>query len=161
MIQKNKMIKENLKKLLFPIYNFTLSQISKVKIHHVLNSCSVINLEVGAGSAKGKDGWTTLDINRRCDIYWDLRNGIPFPDKSVDKIYSSHFLEHLTFSEGQSFLNECLRVLKPLGIFSICVPDARLFINAYLHNSSEDKKLLGYSPAVNQTTSIDYINYIA
>jgi predicted SAM-dependent methyltransferase len=33
-------------------------------------------------------------------------------------MFSSHFLEHLTFSEGINFLKECHRVMKPRGYVS-------------------------------------------
>ena len=101
-------------------------------------------------------------MTRNCDIYWDLRRGIPFPNESISKIYSSHFFEHLSFKEGQKFLDECLRVLVPGGIFSICVPNSRMYIEAYLNNSDLNKnQFFGYKPAYNNTTKIDYVNYTA
>ena len=60
----------------------------------------------------------------------------------------------------QHFLDECLRVLLPGGIFSICVPNARLYIEAYLTDELEDS-FFGYAPAYNNTTKIDYVNYTA
>ena len=101
-------------------------------------------------------------MNDTCDIYWDLRRGIPFPDESLKKIYSSHFLEHLSFREAQRFLDECKRVLVPGGQFSICVPNARIYIEAYLNSNSFDvNKFLAYQPACNNTTRIDFVNYMA
>ena len=88
-------------------------------------------------------------------------NGIPFPDQSIDKIYSSHFFEHLTFKEGQKNLDECLRVLKPGAIFSICVPNARLFVDAYLNSKNKSNELIQHLPAFNNTTKIDFLNYNA
>jgi SAM-dependent methyltransferase len=40
----------------------------------------------------------------------------------------SHFLEHLTYSEGLAFLKEVRRVLRHDGIVRIAVPDAALLI---------------------------------
>jgi len=136
--------------------------LSKSQIRRFLQEGREIYLEVGAGGKKGEKGWITLDVTKKADIYWDLRKGIPFPNESVSKIYSSHFLEHLSFEEGQKFLDDCLRVLVPGGIFSISVPNARLFIEAYLKSETLDKNLFfGYKPAFNNTTTIDYVNYIA
>jgi len=56
-------------------------------------------------------------------IHHDVRFGLPFPDASVDFLYSSHFLEHLYRVEVLALLQEARRVLKPTGIFRICVPD--------------------------------------
>ncbi|MDQ7787603.1 MAG: methyltransferase domain-containing protein [Thermodesulfovibrionales bacterium] len=137
-------------------------QISKRGINRLLKEKSEIFIEVGAGDKKGENGWLTIDITKDCDIFWDLRKGIPFPDKSISKIYSSHFFEHLSFIEGQQFLDECKRVLIPDGTFSICVPNARLYIEAYVRAISLDEnQFFGYKPAYNNTTKIDYVNYTA
>ena len=59
-------------------------------------------------------------------------------------------------------LDECLRVLVPGGTFSVAVPNARLYLSAYINNSTlSDKKFFGYKPAYNNTTKIDYVNHVA
>ncbi|QPN64329.1 methyltransferase domain-containing protein [Synechococcus sp. CBW1004] len=75
----------------------------------------------------------TLDANEHCDLYWDLADGIPFPDHSVTEIYSSHVFEHLPPSSLVPLLRDCYRALIPGGSLSVCVPDARLFLDAYTH----------------------------
>lgn len=142
------------------IYIFFKQQKSKIRIRYLIKETQQIWLEVGAGDKKGKNGWITVDITKNCNIFWDLRNGLPFPDESVSKVYSSHFLEHLSFKEGQRFLRECLRVLVPSGTFSICVPNARLYLEAYVKSDPLDH-FCKYTPAYNSTTKIDYVNYIA
>jgi SAM-dependent methyltransferase len=62
----------------------------------------------------------------------DLRRPFPWGDESVDCIYSSHTLEHLTREEGAFVMRECRRVLRPGGIIRIVVPDLRAFINRFL-----------------------------
>lgn len=156
------LLKERVKKIINLAFLLPRYEMSKQKIGRFLKERKEIFIEVGSGDKKGINGWLTIDLTRNCDIFWDLRNGIPFPDESVSKIYSSHFFEHLSYQEGQKFLDECLRVLSPGGIFSICVPNARLYIEAYLMNSELDTNLFcGYKPAYNNTTRIDYVNYIA
>ena len=138
-------------------------QQAKVRIRRLLaEQRTDLKLEVGSGDVAGTDGWLTIDMTRNCDIYWDLRKGLPFPGDSVSAIYSSHFFEHLSFSEGQAFLDECFRALAPSGTFSICVPNARIYIEAYVRSDPLDRdQFLGYEPAFNDTTPIDYINYVA
>jgi predicted SAM-dependent methyltransferase len=127
-----------------------------------LDLTSPLMIEVGAGDRQGRNGWLTLDTMDGCDIYWDLREGLPFPDASVSRIYSSHFLEHLNFGEGQFFLAECQRVLMEGGEFSICVPNARIYLEAYIRRQApEGKDFFGHFPAYNHSTHIDYVNYIA
>ncbi|MCB1865340.1 MAG: methyltransferase domain-containing protein [Chromatiales bacterium] len=121
-----------------------------------------LRIEVGGGDRHGGNGWLTMDLQPQCDLYWDLRHGLPFPDASLDAVYSSHFLEHLSFQHGERFLAECLRALKPGASFSICVPDARIFLQAYVNGVELDRDLwMPFKPADNQTTRIDYVNYIA
>lgn len=134
---------------------------SRAKVRRLLRERAPLRVEVGAGARRGREGWVTLDLARGCDVYWDLRRGMPFPDGSVAKVYSSHFLEHLTFREGQRFLDECLRVLVPGGVFSICVPDARRYLEAYVRGEALPAEFFGYAPAFNNTTRIDYANHIA
>ena len=62
---------------------------------------------------------------------FDARQGIPWSDGSVDLIIASHFLEHITRAEGDRFLKECSRVLKPGGVLRITVPDTKLIAAAY------------------------------
>jgi len=144
-----------------PAYYFFKHQISKIKIKKHLRKKEKIFLEVGAGNKKGSNGWLTIDVTKNCDIFWDLRKGLPFPDESINKIYSSHFFEHLSYKEGQGFLDECLRVLQLGGQFSICVPNAKIYIEAYLGSELDTNKYFGWKPAYNNTTKIDYVNYTA
>jgi predicted SAM-dependent methyltransferase len=135
---------------------------SRIYIMNLLKNKEKLYLEIGAGNKKGKNGWVTLDLNMNSDICWDLREGIPFPNESIHKIYSSHFFEHLYFDEGQLLLNECLRVLVKDGIFSICVPNSRPYIESYLKgNELDERKFFKYKSAYNNTSRIDYVNYIA
>ena len=41
----------------------------------------------------------------------DLTKTFPWPDASIDVVYSSHTLEHLSKEDGHRFLAECHRVI--------------------------------------------------
>ncbi len=134
---------------------------SKGKVASYVRSGGPLKVEVGSGARKGTNGWLTVDMCRGADIFWDLRYGLPFPDNSLDGLYSSHFMEHLTFQEGEAFLRECVRALKPGGTYSVCVPNAKLYLEAYvLGKELQESEYLKYSPAYHRTTKIDYVNYI-
>jgi SAM-dependent methyltransferase len=121
-----------------------------------------LQIEVAGGARKGENGWLVLDMLRGCDLYWDFRRRLPFADGSVERIYSSHFLEHLTFTQGQQHLKECHRVLVPGGTLSVCVPSARPYLEAYCSGKPLDYKTwIKYEPAWNDTTPIDVVNYAA
>lgn len=91
-----------------------------------------VQLELGA--TKPRKGWITIDVASGADLILDLTRPLPFPNNTVDKIYSSHLLEHLTYQDGIALLSECYRILKPNGTLSLCVPDASIHINAYCNN---------------------------
>jgi SAM-dependent methyltransferase len=65
----------------------------------------------------------------------DLTKHFPWHDSSTDIIYTSHFLEHLSRSQGRRFLAECHRVLKPGAIIRVVVPDLYSFVGAYLEGA--------------------------
>ncbi len=126
------------------------------------SNCNILKLEIGAGRKKGTNGWITIDMNTECDMYWNLLNPLPFPENTADVIYSSHVMEHFYYDELIALLNNCYKTLKPNGIFSACVPDASIYINAYVNSQELDpQKYCRYSPAFNYFSKIDLINYIA
>src|SRR5438067_2480232 len=100
-----------------------------------------IYLNVGCGSAIGPH-WKNLDSSKlvildrlpllkallrpflpksaatdkfKGALYMDARKKWPYAKNSVDGIYTSQFLEHLKFEDGQHVLREAYRVLKPGG----------------------------------------------
>jgi predicted SAM-dependent methyltransferase len=131
------------------------------KINDLVASNKRISIEIGSGPKKGQNGWLTIDILPGCDLQLNLLEEFPFPDNSVDFIYSSHFLEHFHTREIKNILNECYRTLKVGGRISTCVPDASIYINAYFQNVELDQSIwIKYLPAADINSKIDYINYI-
>ena len=112
-----------------------------------------VRINLGAGSQEAP-GWIGYDRSRVALLtrhpvtrqlvkerfgHWppstkvhDLTKGIPHPDGSVDVVYSSHMLEHLTREQGENLLKECHRVLKPGGLLRVIVPDMERLSRAYL-----------------------------
>ncbi len=75
----------------------------------------------------------------------NLIYGIPFKNNSVQNIFSSHFLEHLTEKQAIGLLKECERVLKSGGIIRIVVPsldneisEMEQIINRYKNENNVD-----------------------
>jgi predicted SAM-dependent methyltransferase len=80
-------------------------------------------------------GWTSFDIapGPEVDLMGDCRDLSRFEDDSVDEIYASHILEHLSYrNEIVPALKEWYRVLLPGALVKISVPDfdvlCRLFV---------------------------------
>lgn len=59
-------------------------------------------------------------------FFYTKGDALPFPDESIDFVYSEHFFEHLFFDEAVALLAECGRVLKKGGVVRTVVPDADL-----------------------------------
>jgi predicted SAM-dependent methyltransferase len=68
-----------------------------------------------------------MNITRRFD----------YEDNSVDAVYSSHTIEHLTYNEAAFVFSETFRVLQPGGIIRIIVPDFAQTVNNYLNNRKQ------------------------
>jgi predicted SAM-dependent methyltransferase len=66
---------------------------------------------------------------------------LPYKDNTVDMIFHEHFIEHLPKAQGEIFLKECLRVLKPGGSMRVGWPDTARLIRAY---ALRDKKYFDY-----------------
>lgn len=118
---------------------------------------NAIRLNVGCGPVQPV-GWVNIDCSRRAKLAsrlpWldrlavyakllpptefngrtrtsDMRKRFPYADHSVTAIYSGEMLEHLTQREGEHFLAESFRVLKPGGVLRIRVPDNYRFWKNY------------------------------
>ena len=84
------------------------------------------------------------------------------PDNCVSKIYSSHLLEHIPYEQLIIFLYECSRVLKVDGEFLVCVPNFRLWIDAYKEGKLFRERKMWWQPGLIDTGSaIDQLNYSA
>jgi hypothetical protein len=91
-------------------------------------------VNVGCG-ASYHPAWKNFDIrpvNNEQISKFDIRSGIPLPDKSSKFVYSSHFLEHLTRGEAIDFLGECNRILSDSGLIRIVIPDLQRTIEEYV-----------------------------
>ena len=141
-------------------YTLTFNIISLYKWRQ-LYKLQEIKLELGSGAKKSVTGYVSVDMYG-ADIYRDLRNGIPLRNNTVSSIYTSHMLEHIPYKQLIQFLEECKRVLKPGGTFSVCVPNARNYIQAYVEKQQFRKYETLYVPAISYTNSfIDQVNYIS
>jgi SAM-dependent methyltransferase len=64
--------------------------------------------------------------------YGDIITGLPLQDNSLDGIYCSHVLEHLSLDDCRAALSNTYRILKPGGIFRCVVPDLEYSARKYL-----------------------------
>jgi SAM-dependent methyltransferase len=100
-----------------------------------------LKLNVGCFLNMFDYGWTNVDIldmspvaraEGRLFYHLDASLGLPYADGTVDLVYASHFLEHLTYDKGLAFLKECHRIMKKDAVIRIAVPDAEMLTRLYL-----------------------------
>ena len=98
-------------------------------------------------------------------LFADVKKKIPLSNNSVECIYTSHMIEHLSREDSVYFLNEAFRVLVPGGILRIAVPDLKLAINSYFQTQDADafmKQILLAPPPINtikQKISLFFTGY--
>jgi len=101
-------------------------------------------LNIACGSRYHKS-WVNIDFHAESNHVKkvNILGGLSFEDNSMDVVYSSHFLEHLSQEQADFVLKESYRILKKDGIIRIVVPDLENVCKEYLRVLelvSQDKK---------------------
>ncbi|MDC0988827.1 methyltransferase domain-containing protein [Candidatus Pelagibacter sp.] len=80
-----------------------------------------------------------VEWNKKHKIHFaDATKKIPLRDNSVECLYTSHMLEHISREGVVFFLNEVIRFLEVDGVLRVAVPDLRIAINNYLAKEDAD-----------------------
>ena len=96
-----------------------------------------IKLDIGCGSKK-KDGFIGMDREDfGQEVLWNIDNGLPFPDGSVEYIYMSHFVEHLDERQIENLFVEMTRILQDGGIIEARCPHDKTVIKYYACHFSQ------------------------
>lgn len=95
-------------------------------ISQYLASTDIARLHLGAGPSI-LPGWlnTDLDPIHPAIVALDAREPLPFDDKTLDRVFAEHLIEHLDFDEGQNLIHEAFRTLRPGGVLRLATPDLR------------------------------------
>lgn len=107
----------------------------KGKVSRFLGSSGPKYLQVGGGHhiKRGKE-WLNGDIIAG-EIYLDATKRLPFPDDSLDAIFTEQFIEHLPQRGAADFLREAYRTLKPGGTIRQSTPDLEKLLHVYYDKS--------------------------
>ncbi len=103
-----------------------------------------MKLEVGGGEKPIRPHWKQCDIRNLptvdfCCNALDIKKQIP--NNTVEIIYSRHFLEHMTFIEGEKLLTDWYDILKPTGCVELEVPNITFHINQWINNRNDPKQI--------------------
>lgn len=95
-----------------------------------------LQLHIGCGPGH-LPGWVNIDVEPAplaMNVLW----GLPFPDRSVRRVFVSHMFEHLFYPRDvQAFLRELKRVMAPGAVVRLVVPDVEQCIAAYANRDAE------------------------
>jgi len=71
------------------------------------------------------EGFINIDARPlpKVDLVWDITNGLPFENESIEEIRCSHTLEHFKYDDILRILAEFRRILQYNGVLRIYVPD--------------------------------------
>jgi SAM-dependent methyltransferase len=70
--------------------------------------------------------------------YGNIVTGLPIADNSIELLYCSHVLEHLTLAELRLSLHNCYRYLQPGGVFRFVLPDLEYMAQQYVNSNKPD-----------------------
>lgn len=102
--------------------------------HAMLTNASLGKLlNLGCGNTV-HPAWVNLDVvpSQPGVRYFDIRDPLPFDSNTVDAVYHSHLIEHLSAGEATALAKETWRVLKPDGLVRIATPDLEAIARLYL-----------------------------
>ena len=68
--------------------------------------------------------------------YGDIVKGLPEPGSSVDAVYSSHTLEHLSLKDFRIAIRNVRSLLRDGGVFRSVLPDLERLCNDYLRSNA-------------------------
>lgn len=70
----------------------------------------------------------------------DIVKGLPLEPNSVDVIYSSHVIEHLSYQDSILAFRNVYKILKPGGLFRFVIPDLQSRCRFYIERFNELKE---------------------
>ncbi|MEK6938031.1 MAG: methyltransferase domain-containing protein [Nanoarchaeota archaeon] len=103
-------------------------------------------LNIGAGKFS-HPSWINVDklspfyqkYSSSKTVHWDLLElkQLPFPNNSIDLIYSSHVVEHISDKSAMNLFSEAYLKLKKGGIIRIVCPDIIYLFDSYKRNDKD------------------------
>ncbi len=130
----SRQLKATFYSLLGPIMKVNGKIYKTFKAPNTANS-KTIKVHLGPGQKSYLNGWINVDANfisAKLDVWADLKNQLPFKDKSVDIFYSHHVIEHLP--DLDFHFSELYRCLKPGGKIRLAGPNGDSAMKKFIDN---------------------------
>ena len=118
-------------------------------------------VQVGSGLVQ-RPGWLNTDIGPRARYWLDMGARLPFPDGSVQYLFSEHVIEHVDPAVVAHFLREAYRVLAPGGVVRTLTPDPEGLAREYLARSDAARAMVRRSASVGYRSRypVDVLNVV-
>jgi predicted SAM-dependent methyltransferase len=111
-----------------------------------------MKLNIGGG-LQPMEGFLNVDLCETADIKHDLRNTLPFEDKSVDEIMAVHVVESFYQWEFPNILKDWYRVLN--GKLTIEFTELNATIFLYLNGNEEETQRGHWGLYGDQSVKVD------
>jgi len=119
----------------------------KQRLARQFKDLNVDRLHVGCGDVV-LPGWFNLTYEKgeygrikKVDGCWwlnyNVNDGLPIPDRSIQFLAGSHFIEHLDLNEGLRFFKEVFRVMKKGGGLRVSCPDMEIYAHHYVRRNKD------------------------
>lgn len=122
-------------------------------------------VQIGGGAHR-LGGFFNIDAVPPADLLWDVREGIPLQDSTVEFLFSEHFLEHIDYPRSaKHYAREAHRVLASGGRLVTGVPDAAHVLTRYPAPPAQaaemiDRWYANRNCRADINTYLDLINYV-
>jgi predicted SAM-dependent methyltransferase len=100
-----------------------------------------MKLHLGCGNLV-VEGWMNVSAHPVPGAVVMKAENMELAKDSLDFVYASHFLEHLTVIEAVKLLSKLHIALKPTGIIRFTVPGLDFFVNEYINRTMSCKVII-------------------
>jgi len=142
------------------------------KIYHTLYSDHSLDnklfLNLGAGKFYHKY-WTNIDMGSEqykpvqkhdfINMNFEDKQPLPFDDNTIEIVYTSNMIEHLTDDAVAFLFDEVYRLLKQGGFFRITCPDGLLYYRAMALGNTEFYKRVQASKTISDLEAL-FVGYL-
>jgi len=93
------------------------------------------------------NGWANIDFAGPYGVIThDLTEPLPLGSGIAKFIFTEHFIEHISRSQGQAFFLECFRLLETGGVLRISTPNLKKIVDEYLLGRVDEWADLDWRP---------------
>jgi ubiquinone/menaquinone biosynthesis C-methylase UbiE len=129
---------------------------------------SELKLNIGSGDDY-RDGYVNIDYSPitnnknkiRCDLFHNIKSGLPFEDSSVDEVVFRETLEHFNRNDGLFVLKEIFRVMRPGSKLDVTVPNAKRQMITFIQVMDKVKTIEDFLYAHEKFTPIKFHDDVA